>query len=258
MLRSQLTVFNDSFTDFLEEVKWLLLWNFTSNFIWQLVEVEQLVNKSQSTLDVTIVFWVDLFVEVNYFAGNRSLCSLKLVSELLNLLVQLADLVVFLRITGIQTIIRALFIEINQFDLCLQFGILILFFAELWLQVIDFCVLIFNYLLITNSIIERSGILLKLSLFRLELIELHFPLSDDGCLSFGDLRKSLTLGEELLDVARAKEIIAIEFGLLSRILTDLLELFLVENWRFKRRVVVLGRLRFGSLTHNIISFFILI
>ena len=252
MLRSQLTVLDDRFTNFLKEVKVLFLWKFTGYFISQLVEFEEFVNESESTLDVAIEFIVGLLFECLIGVGILTFCSPKLVSENLNLLVQVADnLIVFLRITRIQRTAIGFFLHAvqgahlihkNLFDLCLQLGILIVLFTELRAQVFDLCVLLFHRLLISNSSIERSGILLKLSLLNLEFLEFFFPLRNDGRLSFGNFRKSLTLGEELLDVAGASEIIAVHFGLLSSIQTDLLELFLAEIGRFEWRLVVLGRL----------------
>ena len=63
MLRSQLTVLDDRFTNFLKEVKVLFLWKFTGYFISQLVEFEEFVNESESTLDVAIEFIVGLLFE---------------------------------------------------------------------------------------------------------------------------------------------------------------------------------------------------
>ena len=191
MLMSQLAVFDDSFTDLLEEIKRLFLWSYSINLIRQLVEVEHLVNESQSTLDIVSEFIVALFFEVDLFAFYLILSSFKLVSELLDLLGQLGNFDILLRI------IATFFINPHKFHLCLQLDIFFFFDAELSLQVVDFCVFFLDYLLV----IEQTGLLLKQSLFRLEFIELLFSLSNDGCFSFSDLRKSLTFGEERLNVA---------------------------------------------------------
>ena len=169
-----LTVFDDSFPNFLKEVNWLFLWDFAEDLIGQLLEVEQLVNELKSTLDVTFEFGICLFFEVDLLALQLILSSLKLVREQVNLLVQVIDgFTIFLRILTT--------FEIT--NLFLQSGVFFFFDAELVLQVVDFCVLLFVYLLVT----EQSSFLLKQSLFGPEFIELLLSLSNDGCFSFGDL-----------------------------------------------------------------------
>jgi len=147
MLAGQLTVLDDRLANFLEEVKVLFLWIFTGYFISQLVEVEEFVNESESTLDVAIEFLVGLLLECHARVCVLTFCSLKLVCKNLNFLVQVVNnLVVLLRVTRIHSIIilslhviqGVHLIHKNFFDLRLQFGIFFPFFLELLGQVFNF------------------------------------------------------------------------------------------------------------------------